>query len=72
MLSKSYVRYQQDTDAHKLENCCTALLSCVTSQGTDQLSIHFRDGLGGLFWSGELHKAHTTADAGAGVPQDLA
>ncbi len=36
-----------------------------------QLRIHFIDGLSGLFWGGQLHKAHPPADTRAGVPQHL-
>lgn len=44
----------------------------VEQQRAYQLSVHFVDGLGGLFGGGELHKTHTAADACVGVPQHLA
>ncbi len=42
------------------------------SEAAYQLTVHFRDGLSGFLWGGELHKADPSADAGAGVPQHLA
>ena len=68
MLKQGCTKYQQVAYGHTLQECCQTLLGCMTWQWTYQLSIHFRDGLGGLFWSGELHKAHASADASAGVP----
>ena len=55
-----------------LQNVLQLAKADCFDMGTHQLCIHFRDGLGGFFRGGQLHKAHSPADACVAVPQNLA